>query len=64
MNTVAYERILKLFRVFKNELTYEECIMLPARFEQHAIDKKKQELHNIVQNDSSPKPLITMTKCE
>lgn len=63
MSAAAYERILNLMRSLRQDLNYEECIMLSARFEQCGLDKKKQEVLNAMRNNASPKPPITITRC-
>lgn len=50
MNTTAYEKILTLMRTLKQDLDYEDCLRLSARFDQLRIDKKKQERRNDLEN--------------
>ncbi|MGN1136176.1 MAG: hypothetical protein ACI4SF_08150 [Oscillospiraceae bacterium] len=62
MSTAAYGKILTFVRTLNNELDWEDCLVLSGWFEQHGIDKKKQAQQNVLHNNTTPKPPITMTK--
>ncbi len=60
--TAAYDKVVAFVQTLKNELDWEDYLILSGRFEQCGYDKRKQKQKANVHNKELIKPPITMTQ--